>query len=93
MKTILIFLSIMYLYSTTYADNSKSLIYIPLSIMRGEKSHRDYENIKVMADWEWVNDIYSLKLDNSKKPIKSIRIDPSMKMADINISNNNLFLK
>lgn len=77
----------------TYADNSKSLIYIPLSIMRGEKSHRDYENIKVMTDWEWVNDIYSLKLDNSKKPIKSIRIDPSMKMADINISNNNLFLK
>jgi aminopeptidase N len=74
-----------------YSDNSKKNIYIPLSIMRGEKKFKSEEDVIIMPDWEWVNDSYSLELDIKDKLIKSITIDPKKKLADYNRTNN--FLK
>ena len=74
-----------------YNDNSRKTMYIPLSIMRGEKSFKSEEDVIIMPDWEWVNDSYTIELDIKDKLIKSITIDPKKKLADYNRTNN--FLK
>ena len=75
----------------TYNDNSKKLIYIPLSIMRGEKNFANYNFVDILPDWEWVNESYRLDIDITNKNIKSIIIDPSEKLADMNTENNKVF--
>ena len=74
-----------------YNDNSRKTMYIPLSIMRGEKSFKSEEDVIIMPDWEWVNDSYTIELDIKGKLIKSITIDPKKQLADYNRANN--FLK
>ncbi len=68
--------------SVTFEDGSTQNFYIPLEIMRGEKS-TDATQLK---DWAWGIPTYSLKTD---KPIASIIIDPKGLMADIDRGNNN----
>ena len=77
----------------TYYDNSKKLIYIPLSIMRGEKNFENYNLVDILPDWEWVNESYRLDIDITNKNIKSIIIDPSEKLADVNPENNKVIYK
>ena len=77
----------------TYNDNSKKIIYIPLSIMRGEKNFDNYNFVDILPDWEWVNQTYRLDIDNTNKNIKSIIIDPSEKLADVNPENNKVIYK
>ena len=55
----------------TYYDNSKKLIYIPLSIMRGEKNFENYNLVDILPDWEWVNESYRLDIDITNKNIKN----------------------
>ncbi len=75
-----------------YTDGSKEIYYIPLDIMRGEKSQDSslYPDLayNVLQDWNWVNKEYVFKLKKGKNKIKSIDINPSMKLADINPDNN-----
>ena len=76
-----------------YSDETKDIFYIPLSIMRGVKSFDSKTNIQVLSDWSWVNFKYSFKVDTKKRKIYSIEIDPSMKMADVDRSNNYLSIE
>jgi hypothetical protein len=76
-----------------YSDNTQDLYYIPLSIMRGTKSFDSKINVHVLSDWNWVNPKYSFKVDTKKRKIYSIEIDPSMKMADVDRSNNYLLIE
>ena len=73
----------------TYNNGKKVLYYIPLTILRGEKSefNSDYE-VKTSPDWPWTYPNYQLMLDGKISDIKSIEIDPSQLMADINKENN-----
>ena len=73
----------------TYNDGKKILYYIPLTILRGEKSefNNSYE-VKTNPDWPWTYPNYQLILDGKMSDIKSIEIDPSQLMADINRENN-----
>ncbi len=73
-----------------YTDGSRELFYIPLRIMWGEKNEEAYPDASrtVKADWPWVNPTYSLKIGRAPSAIKSVEIDPSMRMADINRDNN-----
>ena len=74
-----------------YEDSSKKIFYIPLSIMRGDKTHDSSKlEYKLLDDWEWVNNTYEINFNNKNKKIKNIQINPSGKMADINQSNNKL---
>ena len=74
-----------------YEDSSKKIFYIPLSIMRGDKTHDSTKlESKLLDDWEWVNNTYEINFNNKNKKIKNIEINPSGKMADINQSNNKL---
>jgi hypothetical protein len=75
-----------------YNDGKKEVLYIPLELMRGEKVEEPelYPDIKRknLADWEWVNPYYKISLPTDIKSIKSIVIDPTKRLADIEQTNN-----
>ncbi|WP_339659522.1 M1 family metallopeptidase [uncultured Polaribacter sp.] len=65
----------------TYIDGTKQSYNIPLEMMRGSKS----TTATILKDWGWAYPTYSFKTD---KTIKSVEIDTSNLMADINTDNN-----
>tara|TARA_R110002049_G_scaffold292252_3_gene476662 strand:- start:9935 stop:11722 length:1788 start_codon:yes stop_codon:yes gene_type:complete len=65
----------------TYMDNSIENFYIPLQMMRGEKPTK----ATVIKDWAWAYPIYKFE---ASKVVKSVEIDPSDLMADIDKANN-----
>ncbi|MBC8756944.1 M1 family metallopeptidase [Kordia sp. YSTF-M3] len=67
--------------TVNYADGSSENFYIPLRMMREEKPTKATQK----ADWAWAYPYYALK---TSKTIKSVEIDPSQLMADINRENN-----
>ena len=72
----------------TYNDGSQDLLYIPLGIMRGEKPNETDLDRSVLSDWPWTHPGYEFTLEKPLNTIKSIEIDPSQRMADIDRSNN-----
>lgn len=72
----------------TKKDGSKELIYIPIGLMRGEKvNETDYKRT-ILEDWFWTNPEYSFELDMAYDDIRSIEIDESERLADVDKSNN-----
>ncbi len=70
-------------------DDKKHLYYIPLSIMRNDKTpESQYDEYKIAKDWKWTHNSYTLQLNVDQKDIKSINIDPSGRMLDVNRENN-----
>ncbi|WP_299119711.1 M1 family metallopeptidase [uncultured Tenacibaculum sp.] len=65
----------------TYTDGTKEAFNIPLRMMRGEKP----TNATVIKDWTFAHPTYTFEVS---KDVKSVEIDPSKLMADINLSNN-----
>jgi hypothetical protein len=74
--------------SVTYNDGSTEMVYIPLRIMRGEKSFGKDTDVKVLSDWPWVFPTYTFELDQPVSNIKSMVIDEKEGMADVNRENN-----
>jgi hypothetical protein len=74
--------------TVTYNDGKSELIYIPLRIMRGEKSFKSDASAKVMADWPWVFPTYTFELNQSASNIKKMVIDENEVMADVDRENN-----
>ncbi len=72
-----------------YNDGSIESFYMPIRMMRGIKEN-PIPAIKrtVLPDWPWTNPTYIFDLNKPKSEIKSIKIDISSVMADINPSNN-----
>ena len=72
-----------------YTDGSKEIHYIPLRIMRGTKPVEDQETMRhTQKSWPWTHPTYELQLNKSGSEIKSITIDQSERMADIDPSDN-----
>lgn len=71
-----------------YNDGSAELFYIPLKMMRGEKPAENDMKRTVLEDWPWVNPDYTFTIDKPATSVKKITIDPSLRMADINMQNN-----
>jgi hypothetical protein len=67
--------------AVTYVDGSKENFNIPLRIMRGTKP----TSATVLEDWAWAHPTYSFEVS---KEVKTVRIDKSELMADINLENN-----
>lgn len=67
--------------AVTYVDGSTENFYIPLSMMRGEKT----TDAKLIKNWSWANPTYTF---SASKEVKSVEIDPSQLMADIERENN-----
>ncbi len=64
-----------------YTDGSKESFYIPLEIMRGAKP----TDAKLLKDWGWAYPTYTF---TANKAVKSVKIDKSGLMADVNLLNN-----
>jgi hypothetical protein len=64
-----------------YMDNTTEVFYIPLQMMRGEKP----TSATLKPDWAWAYPTYSF---DASSVVKSVEIDPSGFMADINKENN-----
>jgi hypothetical protein len=67
--------------TVTYTDGSTEDFHIPLRMMHGTKP----TSATIQADWAWAYPTYSFE---TKKPVKSVEIDPKKLMADINRANN-----
>src|SRR5690606_15563194 len=73
----------------TYKDGSTEMVYLPLEIMRGEKALEDGEAKRIISqDWPWTNLTKTIRINKKSDTIKSIEIDPSKRLADINLENN-----
>lgn len=75
----------------TYQDNTQETIYLPLVIMRGSKPEEVGAPKRVMTEkWPWTNYTKEFTLSKPLSSIKSIEIDPSLRMADLNRENNKM---
>ncbi len=72
----------------TYEDGSQESFYIPLQMMRGQKSN-PYPTLQrtVLKDWAWSYPSYTFRINNGKT-VKTIMIDASGLMADVDLENN-----
>ena len=69
-----------------YVDGTKEHFNIPLEMMRGNKP----TTATILKDWGWAYPTYSF---NVSKKVKSVTIDKSGLMADINLENNSFGIK
>lgn len=73
----------------TYQDDTSETYYVPYSSMHWIKPN-PYIHLErtVLAPWGWAQPEYKFIIPKAKKEIKTIMIDPSQFMADINQENN-----
>ena len=69
-------------------DGSQHHYYIPLTEMRAEKPNEHELSRTVLSDWSWAQQRYTFEVAHPIENIKTIAIDPSTRMADIDQSNN-----
>ena len=74
----------------TYKDGTTELHYMPLDLMLGAKGAESSVNRIVHKDWQWVAPTYTFETSKPLSALKSIEIDPSYRMPDLNRSNNKL---
>lgn len=67
--------------TVTYVDGSTEEFNIPLRMMRGEKP----TIANILKDWTWAHPTYTFTVS---KEVKSVEIDPSQLMGDIDKENN-----
>jgi hypothetical protein len=74
----------------TYKDGSKELWTVPLDLMRGEKSqeNKDLEHNVAEKDWQWTDPTYELVIPARLKKVVKVEIDPSKRLADVELANN-----
>jgi len=72
-----------------YDDNTQESFYIPLEMMRYEKSN-PYPKLKrtVLPDWDWGHKTYEFTINKPVASIKIMAIDPTELMADVNKEDN-----
>lgn len=74
----------------TYKDGTQEMHYIPLNLMYGAKPQEDATPRIVHEEWKWTHPEYTFTIDKGIQNIKSIEIDPSMRLADVNRVNNRI---
>ena len=71
-----------------YTDGSKEEFYISMRIMRGEKPTEHDLKRTILEDWPWVEPSYSFTIPMPIENIRSVSIDPTERLADVNTTNN-----
>jgi hypothetical protein len=74
----------------TYKDGTSELHYIPLDLMLGNKEAEGSVNRIVHPECKWVQPTYTFETSKPISALKSIEIDPSYRLPDVNRSNNKL---
>jgi len=73
-----------------YNDGTKEQFYIPNPLMRWEKPATNGAKRTVLNPWDWGVPSFTFEVSKPKATIKSIQIDPSNRMADVNKENNSV---
>ena len=78
----------------TLKNGNRHMYYMPLDLMRGEKSGADYngQSWNSLTDWKWVDEYYSLQIPYPASEVAEINIDPYEGMADVKRENNVLII-
>jgi len=71
-----------------FNDGSKKMAYIPQYLMFGAKPAEDSTPRNVFVPWRWTHPFYTFEIDGDLRSLKSIEIDPSHRMADVERKNN-----
>lgn len=72
--------------TVTYKDGSVEYYHIPLRMTYGSKV--EGESVKVLGEWPWTNETYSFTINQKMKSIVKVEIDPSLRLADVDRTNN-----
>lgn len=75
----------------TFKDSSSEWHYVPAYQMFGEKPAETFQpNRKVYPGWRWTSPTFTIATPRRLTDIKSVEIDPTGRMADLNAKNNRL---
>ena len=74
----------------TFKDGTQEMHYIPLNLMYGAKPAENNIPRTVHEEWKWTHPEYEFTTDRRITEIKSIEIDPTRRMADMNSGNDRL---
>ena len=74
----------------TFKDGTQEMHYIPLNLMYGAKPAENNIPRTVHDEWLWTHPEYQFTTERRISDIKSIEIDPTRRMADLNSGNDRL---
>ncbi|MDO8970291.1 MAG: M1 family aminopeptidase, partial [Saprospiraceae bacterium] len=72
----------------TYTNGDQEIFYAPLQGMRGEKPDESKMPRTVLPDHRWVDLTYEFEISEPLKKVAKVEIDPTLRMADIDLENN-----
>ncbi len=72
----------------TMKDGSKMRVNIPLRIMRNAKEAEDEVPFMTAEAWPWTHPVYGFTLDVPFEDVAKVEIDESLRLADVDRSNN-----
>ncbi len=72
----------------TYANGDREVFYAPLESMRGAKPAEPGIERTLLPDHRWVDAEYTFEIPERAKKIVQIEIDPSHRMADMDLEDN-----
>ncbi len=76
-----------------FKDSTSELHYIPLNLMFGNKPSENTGQTRVVhEEWRWTHPTYIVEFKRKLMDLRSVEIDPSKRMADIDRKNNLLEL-
>src|SRR6185312_2154119 len=77
----------------TFRDSSKQIAYIPQYLMFGSKPVEDASVPRtVYTPWKWTSPTYTFEIKRRLFDIKSLEIDATQRMADVDRRNNKLVI-
>jgi len=78
----------------SYKDGSREMHYIPMNLMYGEKPVEDETIPRTTHEaWKWTHPDYTIEINRKLSDLKSVEIDPTKRMADINQKDNRVDLR
>lgn len=72
----------------SYADGTQEIYNIPLNMMHNSKKQEFSIPMKVLPYWKWTQKEYIFDLPSPLGNIKSIMIDATQRLGDVNYKNN-----
>ena len=76
----------------TFKDSTKELHYIPMDMMLAGKPAENSEKRIIHEEWNWTNPTYIVEFKHPLNQLIKAEIDPTKRMADLNLDNNVLKL-
>ena len=77
----------------TFKDSAKEMHYVPMYLMFGQKQPESTTMPwKTYEPWKWTSATYVIESTRKLSDFKTVEIDPSLRMADIDRRNNKMEL-